>query len=189
MLGYPPIENLRRMFAYDPDTGLVTRRVAAGRLKAGSIVGIIAPNKRAKRFRVRISGRFVSLLPIIWALQTGEYPPKGMSVDHKEQATGEWADNRWGNLRLATQQQQTRNRRVRVDSTTGLIGVMEKRKKVGGKTYRYYLARVYNAIGKRVERLFPFTALGMFQAALWRDEIARKSHGKFAVCNYKWELT
>ena len=54
---------------------------------------------------------------------TGKFPPEG--VDHKD---GNGLNNRWENLRPATQSQNTRNRRINSNNTSGFKGVyLDKR--------------------------------------------------------------
>lgn len=57
---------------------------------------------------------------VIWALVTGEWPPKGTDIDH---ANGSRADNRFENLRLASRQENTLNRGATRANKCGLKGV------------------------------------------------------------------
>lgn len=55
----------------------------------------------------RIEGQLLRNHHIIWYKKTGVWPDK--SVDHKD---NDPSNNRWGNLRLATQQQQGMNQKL-----------------------------------------------------------------------------
>lgn len=55
---------------------------------------------------------------IIWALVTGEHPKN--KIDHKNKTR---ADNRWSNLREATNYQNALNRKIQSNNKSGLKGV------------------------------------------------------------------
>jgi hypothetical protein len=61
---------------------------------------------------------------LAWLYVTGEWPRAG--VDHRD---GDPTNDRWANLRLATQQQNNRNARKPRHNTTGLKGAYRCRDK------------------------------------------------------------
>jgi hypothetical protein len=129
----PDVEFPRECFDYDPATGVL-------RWKWRPTSHFPTPDPRgpqwiAKSWNIRFSGQstghptasghlVTALLGtvfmvhrIIWKMMTGEEPPE---LDHCSRNP---ADNRWNNLRAATRQDNTRNRTMRRDSSTGLKGV------------------------------------------------------------------
>ena len=112
----PSAEYLRECFDYDPQTGMLRWRVRpkehfAGKRHwavttwnaqwAGKIVG----NLSDRGYRTTaVDGVNYRVSRLIWKLMTGEDPLN--TVDHRN---GKRDDNRWDNLRVATQAQQMFN--------------------------------------------------------------------------------
>lgn len=120
------VERLRVLFDYDPKTGVLRWRVREDASKCwntrygGSIVN--APAKGGYIVAsVSTEGRRANYLAhrIAWALMTGEWPDPEIEVDHKN---GRRKDNRWRNLRLATQHQNRMNNTL-ARSKSGFKGV------------------------------------------------------------------
>jgi hypothetical protein len=105
----PPISELKFHFHYDPNTGIFSRytyRTVFGQkvrnpdapLKpAGSLNG-------AGYIEIKINKRVYSAHRLAWLYMTGEDPVLG--VDHVNR---DKTDNRWGNLRLATDMENSAN--------------------------------------------------------------------------------
>lgn len=111
----PSAEYLRSIFLYDRKTGIVTRKVATSpRVRIGDTVGSPATNGY---LRVNVEGKKVALHHVIWCMETGEWPEH--QVDHRD---GCITNNRWRNLRAATQAQNNQNLGKR-KSVIGLTGV------------------------------------------------------------------
>ena len=108
----PSQQELRRLFIYDPSTGVVTNR-RNGR-PAGTPHGHKYPYKV-----VRLNYKSCFLHRLIWIYVHGEIPA-GRNIDH---INGFPDDNRLGNLRLATQSQNIRNLKLRSDNTSGFHGI------------------------------------------------------------------
>jgi hypothetical protein len=103
-------------------------------------------------------------------------PPPGLVVDHKN---GDSLDNRRANLRLATHQENMRNRRKRKNTSSQYIGVhFDKRKRRWAAHIRYN--------GKKIW-------LGYFdseiEAARAYDAAAKKYHIEFARLNFPEEAS
>jgi len=112
------VERLRAVFAYDPDTGVFTRRLAlAARSRVGEIVGSRHQHGYIVMRMDRVS---YNAHRMAYAYVYGDIPV-GYDIDH---INGDRADNRLCNLRLATRSQNLQNQRgPHKDSTTGVRGV------------------------------------------------------------------
>lgn len=110
-------EEVRRLFRYDPDTGEMTRRVTlCGRALAGQRVGT---RKAWGHLSVKIGRRQYFLHRLAWLYMTGSWPSQ--QIDH---VNGSPDDNRWSNLREASNQLNCQNRRrPSRTSVTGFLGV------------------------------------------------------------------
>jgi hypothetical protein len=112
---------VRELLDYNPLTGKLRWRVnrLSGNGKVQARAGSIAGHRHSDGYiRVRIDGVLYKAHHIIWLLQTGRYP--SLEIDHRD---GDGFNNRWINFRLATPQQNGRNRRVHKSNTSGAKGV------------------------------------------------------------------
>lgn len=114
MLDY---ETAKRLFVYDPESGLLTRRETVHyRARAGDVVGYLSDQGY---LRCKYRQRCYPVHRIIWLLQTGSWPRH--EVDHID---NDKTNNRWSNLRDVTPSQNMQNaRRARCNSLTGFLGV------------------------------------------------------------------
>lgn len=110
----PTVERLRELFSYDPETGIVTRNIAAPKIPAGAAVGTL---NSAGALICRADYQIVYVHRVAWALFYGEEPPP--IIDH---INGTRSDNRIANLREATAQQNTQNRRASKFSKSKIKG-------------------------------------------------------------------
>lgn len=126
-------EQLKSLLHYDPETGIFTwlerpaEFVAAGKYSISRTQVTMASRDAGKRAgtvdkkgyrRIVICGRSYAEHNLAWLYMTGEWPIA--TVDHRNLQKGE---NWWENLRPATDQENSRNKGLRKDSTTGLKGV------------------------------------------------------------------
>lgn len=110
------LKDAMRRVAYDPITGLFTRCVGCTRWPAGVEIGYQMANGY---IGISLSGRECYAHRLAWAMQTGEWPE--LKIDH---INGARTDNRWANLRLASDLENGQNlRRAHSDSATGVLGV------------------------------------------------------------------
>jgi hypothetical protein len=136
------ISEILDLWEYDPETGIFKWRVWKAGMRRDRTTGhsdgryIVLAKNRKKFYAHRVA--FVAML--------GRWP--GQVVDH---INGDCSDNKWVNLREATQGQNIRNKDVKGDSLTGVKGV--SRDKRDGRFYAYI-----DVNGKR-------TALGGFENA------------------------
>jgi hypothetical protein len=86
-------------------------------VNAGDIAGSL---RKDGYWGISINNRPYLAHRVIWAIMTGEFPPPSMQIDH---ISGNKADNRWQNLRLATQSNNQANATAKASNTSGFKGV------------------------------------------------------------------
>ncbi len=159
------VEELHRLFRYDPDTGQVWWRVdVAAHVKAGSLV---ASKDTRGYLRVKYLGKSYKLHNVIWAMQTGAWPEPG-TVDHKNRDN---SNNSWNNLRESDASRQQRNRVLK--NASGFRGV---RREPGKNKYRSEM----RLNGRSVTLGHFDTAV---EAAKVYDTAVLKHHGNTAITN------
>lgn len=121
-------EYLCKRLHYDPKTGVfiwLSRPVRSYRDHgwntkwAGRHAGSVREQRGGLYYlEISIEGRNYLAHRLAWLYMTGTFPPKG--IDHEDT---DGLNNRWKNLRPATQTENNANSRIRSDNTTGLKGV------------------------------------------------------------------
>lgn len=112
---------LKELLHYDPETGIFTWIVA----RSGHLAGAVAGSKTQHGY-IRITVEYKEQLAhrLAWLYMTGEFP--NGKVDHKNTVG---TDNRWGNLRLATTQQNAFNQAMKAGNKAGYKGVCKSSSK------------------------------------------------------------
>lgn len=125
--GVPTAEELRRVLAYDPNTGDFRWLVREDRERdwntrwAGKVAGAILPV--GYRY-INVGSKLQLAHRLAWLWMTGSWP--AAQIDHINR---DRADNRWVNLREATNQQNQLNVGLRSTNGSGVTGVSwDKRK-------------------------------------------------------------
>jgi HNH endonuclease len=79
------IDRAEQLLAYDADTGILRWRVTnSNRCVAGSRAGTVTEiTPRYSRRQIRIDGKIYREHRVIWLLVTGEWPPEGREISHK----------------------------------------------------------------------------------------------------------
>lgn len=120
----PSLERLRELLSYDEATGvltwktqLVTSRSTVGfnNKCGGKIAGTINPDGYVV---IGIRKKYYLAHRIVWKLMTGEDPVD--QIDHEDADRG---NNRWANLRPASNGPNIQNSKLRTDNTSGVKGV------------------------------------------------------------------
>ncbi|MCK9994539.1 MAG: hypothetical protein Dbin4_03059 [Alphaproteobacteria bacterium] len=107
---------LKALLHYDPDTGAFTWRVKPNRrIRVGDVAGDLRPNGYR---RIRIDGKPYAAHRLAWLYVYDRWPAN--QLDHMN---GVRDDNRWDNLREATNAENSQNRNINSNSTSGLMGV------------------------------------------------------------------
>lgn len=115
-MGLPTAERIREAFNYNPDTGAITWRIRAARnTKIGAVAGWRIPDgySRVNLDKMTLSGSHVA-----WVYMTGKWPDE--MIDHID---GDPTNDRFANLREATNGQNQCNAKRRCSNTSGMKGV------------------------------------------------------------------
>jgi len=158
--------NLKALIHYNPETGLITWLRRPNRPQwSGRWEGREAGALNDKGYlKVTIDGVHWPATHLIWLYMTGEWPKH--QIDHIDNRK---LNNRWNNLRLATNSQNNMNKGLRSDNSSGHKGVHWDSWK--GK----WKAEIYVS-GKKI-------SLGVYvdkeEAAKAYTEASLKYHGEF----------
>lgn len=112
------IEQLRAFIAYDPETGIFTAVKARARVHVGKVLGL---KDKSGYLHIVLNQVHYYAHRLAWLFMTGDWPE-----DYVDHINGVKADNRWANLRAATNGQNQQNRKLRSDSVSGLKGVSRR---------------------------------------------------------------
>lgn len=102
---YADAERVRQVLNYDPETGLFTWAVQKGGIPSGARAGSIGADGY---IAIGLDGTSYKAHRLAFVWMTGRWPTD--QIDHRN---GDRTDNRWGNLREATQAQNAANMRCR----------------------------------------------------------------------------
>lgn len=151
-------QRLLELIAYDPETGSFTHRQQRRGVRKGSRAGSRMP---IGYWNVRVDGEQFYLHRLAWFYVHGTWPDS--EVDHINRDKG---DNRIANLRLASHHENTLNRPVYANNTSGSTGVTFDK-----------------ARGKWKACIFGDKYIGRFatkeEAVAARDAAAKREYGAF----------
>ena len=115
-------ERLKEILDYNSETGILTYKISTNnRIHIGDIVRCRRPDGYLS---IQIDNKRYLVHRIIWFWVTGKWPK--YQIDH---INGIENDNRWCNLREATNQQNNFNKGMRKNNTSGKIGVYRHNRK------------------------------------------------------------
>lgn len=111
---FESVSELKRVLRYSSTTGLFTWRITQGNAVIGKTAGTLINGYVVIRF----AGQAYKAHRLAVFYKTGKLPKK--KVDHKNRIRH---DNRWSNLRPATDSQNTINSNISTRNTSGVKGV------------------------------------------------------------------
>lgn len=160
-----PVETVRKLLRYDPETGHLYWRESRGRIAAGMIAGTVKSDRGY--IAVRVNGITYYGHRLAWVLQTGEQIPEDREIDHRD---GNPSNNAWENLRAASPVQNKRNMVPSSLNTSGATGVTYR------KSRKKWQAQM--SVGNKLKYLGSFDTKEDAIAARQRAE--REVFGEFA---------
>lgn len=110
-------DRLKELLHYDANTGVFTWLVtSSNRAQAGSVAGGL----NAKGYgRIRVDNELHMAHRLVWLYMTGQMPRN--QIDH---INGTRSDNRWCNLREATNKENLENSKLYSSNRSGFRGVL-----------------------------------------------------------------
>lgn len=155
-------DRLIERLSYDSSTGIFQWKNHLRKVGSIDVYGYLI---------IKIDGKSYKSHRLAWLYMTSEWPKD--TIDHKN---GIKNDNRWDNLREATNSENCMNRCRNETSLSGHKNITVGYYK--GEPYRYILQ--LNSLNKRIVcKSFSYSAEGLKQACEYRDSIKPILHGKF----------
>ena len=110
-------KELKEVLHYDADSGVFTWLASrSNRIKQGDVAGYI--NKVHGYRVIKVNGKLYKAHRLVFLYMTGKFPPD--EIDHLNHLR---YDNRFVNLRHATRVENSRNRSMNSNNTSGFNGV------------------------------------------------------------------
>lgn len=168
-----PVEKVRELFWYNKATGeLIWQISPKWGVKIGDRAGSVHTDEKGYKSRqIGYQRRIYPASHLIWAWMKGEWPKD--TIDHRN---NDATDDRWENLRSATQAEQMRNTRTFRTNSTGYKGVtryVDPRTR-DGKHYRWQIM----VDGKRYKSPDRFMTAEEAYADYLQNQF--RFHGEFA---------
>lgn len=111
----PSIAELKEVFDYNRDTGVLFWKIKSGSSSPGKPAGSF--NKSVGYLCVTYLGKTYAVHRLAWAFEFGEFPPE--QIDHINR---DRLDNRISNLRSATSSENMKNCGMAKNNTSGVKG-------------------------------------------------------------------
>ncbi|CAH0197997.1 hypothetical protein SRABI106_01462 [Rahnella aquatilis] len=161
------ITRLEELFFVDGALGKLTMKVGYKSKRSGDVISSIGQSGRYRL--IRIDGVACSLHRIIWEMINGEIP-EGKVIDH---INGDTKDNRLCNLRICSQADNLKNRKIHSNNRSGVKGVYFDQ---SGRSKNKWRAQIRVNGKKFTIGRFPTCS----DAKKAYDTAAKKFHGDFA---------
>lgn len=112
-------EIARETWSYNPETGVLRWKISVGWKKKGSRAGHVVLKEDGYKFReVHFNYKRYREHRVIWLIVTGEWPKD--QIDHEDHDA---TNNKWSNLKEATNLTNGRNQKFASNNTSGVTGV------------------------------------------------------------------
>lgn len=158
-----PYALLKELLRYEYETGLFYWLVAnSNKIKVGHIAGSV--DKKSGYVRIQINGYRHLAQRLAWMYVHGNYPEGAQPfVDH---INGNPSDNRITNLRVNSQIENMKNKKMYFNNPSGVVGVCREGKLNGSNTKLNYYWRAYwhDENGKQQKKIFPIHTYGEEEA-------------------------
>jgi hypothetical protein len=155
-------DELKQQLHYDPETGIFTRLVSNGKTtKIGEVAGTLSKNGYVYIYTLFQRYRAHRLA---WLYMTGKMPE--LHLDH---INGIRSDNRFCNLREASNEQNCKNRKITVNNKSGFKGVS------WSKHANRWVA--YATVNGKKKNLGYFATAELASGAF--QSFAKNNHGEF----------
>lgn len=161
---------LKELFHYDPETGIFTNKTMRC---SRALIGGVAGTPSNGYILISIDYVLYRAHRLAWLYMTGGWPKE--DIDHKD-LNG--SNNKFSNLREATDTQNLSNRNKTINNASGYKGVA-----LCKRTNKW---RVQIMVNKKKIHVGRFD--DKYQAALAYDFAAIELHGKFARTNFEYSL-
>lgn len=152
-------DRLKQVLCYDPETGVFTWRVARGSRTAGSVAGYLEADGY---WRIYVDSKLYQAQHLAWLFMRGAWSET--LLDHKNRVRN---DNRWSNIRPATESQNAVNSKTR-----GRSGIRGVRQRANGN----FIATIWTGKKQKTLGTFPSAA----EAARVFNKAHQELHGDFS---------
>jgi hypothetical protein len=112
------LEMVNNRLSYDPESGVLLWKNSKYHTINGSVAGTIPGNRKKKYIFIRLGYKNYSAHRLAWLISTGEFP--NGQIDHID---GNGLNNAISNLRVVTNQENQKNRRLSDKNKSGMFGV------------------------------------------------------------------
>ncbi len=153
---------VRRLLRYETHTGTFFWRIDTNKISAGDTAGC---RQSRGYWHIRINRRLYMAHRLAWLYVMGEWP-----AGYIDRINGNRSDNRFANLRIATNSENARNSRRRINNACGYKGVHYK------KPLNKFVAQIH--VDGRVYHLGVFKTAAEAHAAYCKA--AKEHFGEFA---------